>query len=280
VTFDTRTVAGVAYVLAYRYDSFGRMDRLTYPSGRTVDYAFDALGRVSAITTSVGGSPQIVVQSVTYHPFGGVKSYKLGNGQTYERSYDLDGRLVSYTLGAQSFGIGYDAASRIEFISELANPVNSNNYGYDTLDRLTSAVTPGVPYAYAYDAVGNRISRTTGSSSDTYDYSATSNRIASITSQSGSVRSLVFDANGSTIADGNNNYFYDARGRMVQAVSSLGTTNYQVNALGQRMRKTNVQDDRVFHYDTRGKLIAETDTAGTVKREIFYLGDIPVAVFQ
>jgi YD repeat-containing protein len=235
---------------------------------------------VSAIITTAGGSPQTVVQSVTYHPFGGVKSYTLGNGQTYARSYDLDGRIASYTLGAQSFGIGYDVASRIEFISELANPANSNNYGYDALDRLTSAVTPGVPYAYAYDAVGNRISRTAGSSSVTYDYSATSNRIASITPQSGPVRSFVFDANGSTIADGNNNYVYDARGRMVEAVSSLGTTNYQVNALGQRIRKSNVQGDRVFHYDRRGKLIAETNAAGAVKREIFYLGDIPVAVFQ
>jgi hypothetical protein len=31
---------------------------------------------------------------------------------------------------------------------------------------------------------------------------------------------------------------------------------------------------------TRGKLIAENGTAGTVKRETFYLGDIPAAVFQ
>ncbi len=40
------------------------------------------------------------------------------------------------------------------------------------------------------------------------------------------------------------------------------------------------EDNRVFHYDTRGRLIAETDPTGVVKRELFYLGDIPVAVFQ
>jgi YD repeat-containing protein len=281
VISETRTVAGQAYVLAYRYDSSGRLHQLTYPSGRTVDYTFDALGRISAITTTAGdGSPQTVLQSVAYHPFGGVKSYTLGNGQTYARSYDLDGRIASYTLGPQSFGIGYDAANRIEFISELANPANSNTYGYDALDRLTQAVVPSSGYAYSYDAVGNRLSRIAGSSSDTYAYSSTSNRLASITPQSGPVRNFTFDANGSTTADGNNIYTYDSRGRMVQAVSSLGTTSYQVNALGQRVRKTNVQGDRIFHYDTRGKLIAETDPAGAVKREIFYLRDIPVAVFQ
>jgi len=51
-----------------------------------------------------------------------------------------------------------------------------------------------------------------------------------------------------------------------------------VNALGQRVRKTNSLGDTVFHYDTRGRLIAETDPAGALKRELVYLGDIPVAV--
>jgi YD repeat-containing protein len=115
---------------------------------------------------------------------------------------------------------------------------------------------------------------------DTYAYSSSSNRIASITPASGPLRSFVFDANGSTTADGNNTYAYDTRGRMLQATSSVGTTTYQVNALGQRVRKTNSSTDTVFHYDTRGHLIAETDPGGAVKREIFYLGDIPVGVFQ
>ncbi|HZM33819.1 MAG TPA: hypothetical protein VFC18_04925, partial [Burkholderiales bacterium] len=140
--------------------------------------------------------------------------------------------------------------------------------------------TPSINYGYGYDAVGNRTSRLAGSSADTYAYSPTSNRIASITPQSGPVRSFVFDANGSTTADGLNTYAYDVRGRMVQAVSALGTTSYQVNALGQRIRKSNAQDDRVFHYDAQGRLIAETDPGGALRREIFYLGDIPVGVFQ
>jgi YD repeat-containing protein len=53
-----------------------------------------------------------------------------------------------------------------------------------------------------------------------------------------------------------------------------------VNALGQRIRKTNSLGDTVFHYDLAGRLIAETDPAGVRKREVIYLGDIPVAVVQ
>ena len=204
-----------------------------------------------------------------------MKSYTLGNGQSYTRGIDLDGRIASYTLGNQAFAIGYDAASRIEFISQVANPSNTNSYGYDNLDRLTSAVLPSTPYAYGYDAVGNRTSRTAGSSTDTYTYSPSSNRIATV-----GTRSFIFDANGSTTADGLNTYAYDARGRMVQATSSIGATDYQVNALGQRIRKTNSLGDTVFHYDTRGKLIAETGPSGGLKRELIYLGDIPVGVVQ
>lgn len=281
MTSETRTVNGVQYVLGYQYNSAGKLDQLTYPSGRTVSYSFDSLGRVSGVTTTKsGGTAQTVVSGVAYHPFGGVKGYTLGNGQVYTRGIDLDGRISSYTLGSQSFAIGYDDASRISFINDIGTPANSNTYGYDNLDRLTSAVLPATPYSYSYDAVGNRTSRTAGTSTDNYTYSSTSNRIASITPASGPVRNFGFDNNGSTTADGINTFVYDVRGRMVQSVSTVGTTTYQVNALGQRIRKTNSFGDTVFQYDTNGRLIAENDAGGTLKRELIYLGDMPVAVFQ
>jgi YD repeat-containing protein len=101
-----------------------------------------------------------------------------------------------------------------------------------------------------------------------------------MTPASGPVKSFTFDAVGSTLADGLNTYGYDTRGRMVQAVSGVGTTAYQVNALGQRVRKTNSVGDTLFHYDTRGQLIAESDPGGGVKRELIYLGNIPVGAVQ
>jgi len=282
VTTETRTLAGVQYVTGYHYDSSGRLDQLTYPSGRTVNYGFDTLGRVSAMTTTKPGeSAQSVVSNVAYHPFGGAKSWTLGNGRQYTRGIDQDGRIASYTLGAKTFAIGYDDASRIGFISDAGDPTNTNTYGYDDVDRLTSAALPGgIGYGYSYDLVGNRATRASGANTDTYAYSSTSNRISSMTPLSGPVRNFTFDLNGSTTADGNNTYGYDTRGRMASATSSIGVTTYQVNALGQRIRKTNSQTDRIFHYDLRGHLIAETDPGGGLKRELIYLGDIPVGVVQ
>jgi len=239
------------------------------------------VGRISQVNTTPppsSGGP--IASNIAYHPFGGVKSYTLGNGQTYTRGYDLDGRIASYNLGTQTFALGYDAASRISFITDTANAANTNTYSYDNLDRLIGAVLPNVPFAYVYDAVGNRNSKTVGASTDTYAYSATSNRLASITAQAGATRSFSLDNNGSTTNDGVNQYVYDTRGRMVQSVGALGTTAYQVNALGQRIRKTNSIEDRVYLYDARGRLIAETDPGGTLRREYLYLNDIPLAVIQ
>jgi YD repeat-containing protein len=57
VITQTRTIAGNPnpFITSYRYDAFGRMDRVTYPSGRTVSYFFDAMGRPSQVLPVVSG---------------------------------------------------------------------------------------------------------------------------------------------------------------------------------------------------------------------------------
>jgi RHS repeat-associated protein len=237
ITAETRTINGIAYVIGYSYDASGRLTGMIYPSGRNIAYTLDNLGRVAQINTTKDNVTQAVLLGVTYRPFGPVQSFTFGNSQTYTRGFDQDARIASYTLGAQSFAVGYDAASRIGFISDIGNPTNSNTYAYDNLDRLTNAVLPGTPFAYSYDAVSNRLAKTVGASTDTYTPAATSNRLASITPGAGSVRNLLYDANGATTNDGINQYAYDTRGRLVRAVTVLGTVQYQVNALGQRIAK-------------------------------------------
>src|SRR4029077_11898103 len=51
-TSETRAVNGVAYALTYTYDAFGRLSGMTYPSGRTIAYGFDTLGRISQVSTT------------------------------------------------------------------------------------------------------------------------------------------------------------------------------------------------------------------------------------
>lgn len=280
LTSETRTINAVAYVTGYSYDGFGRLTGMAYPGGRTVTYTLDALGRIQSISTTKDSTTQTVVSSVAYRPFGPMKSFSFGNGQTYTRGFDLDGRIASYTLGNQSFPItvGYDEASRITLISDTGNPNNTQNYGYDALDRLMSLTGPAVTSQnFTYDPVGNRATKTVGANTDTYNYFAASNRLNTITGTN--PRTYTHDLNGS-ISDSVNSFGYDTRGRLTQATSAIGTSTYRVNSLGQRIRKTNSQGDTVYHYDAQGRLIAESSPSGQIQKEYFYLGDTPVAVFQ
>ncbi len=275
---ETRTINGVPYVTAYAYDSAGRMTGMTYPSGRQVTYTLDALGRIQAVATTKDSETQTVVSSVAYRPFGPSSGHTFGNGQTYSRGFDQDGRIASYTLATQSIAVGYDPASRITSLTDTVTPVNTNTYAYDTLDRLTGFTGPSTSQGYTFDAVGNRLTRTVGANTDTYAYSGSSNRLASISGTTN--RSYSYDANGSTTADTARSFAYDSRGRLVQATGVGGSTTYQVNSVGQRIRKTNTQGDTIYHYDAQGRLISETSASGTPQREYIYLGDAPVAVIQ
>jgi YD repeat-containing protein len=124
--------------------------------------------------------------------------------------------------------------------------------------------------------VGNRLSKSTASGTDSYAISPTSNRLASINGST--TKSYIHDPNGSITGDGTNGFAYDPRGRLVSSTSAAGTTTYQVNALGQRVRKTSNLGDVVFHYDVQGRLIAESSPSGTPIREYLWLWDQPVAV--
>ena len=159
---------------------------------------------------------------------------------TVRNALDQDGRVASYTLGGTQYTLGYDNASRVSLISETGNPSNLNSYGYDALDRLSSAVLSSVSYGYSYDGVGNRLTKAVGAGTDTYAYPGTSNRLASITPTSGPVRNYTHDAVGSVTDDGRLQHVYDVRGRLIQSTNAAAclVSKFRVSALGQRVRKT------------------------------------------
>ena len=92
---------------------------------------------------------------IAYHPLGGVKSFVFGNGESYTRGIDLDGRNSSYTLANFSHAVGYDAVSRITSLPATANPAQAQTYAYDALERLTSAGNASTSHGYSYDLIGN-----------------------------------------------------------------------------------------------------------------------------
>jgi RHS repeat-associated protein len=278
VIAETRTIAGVAYATGYRYDAAGRLSRLTYPSGRTLDYTRDIAGRVIQIDTASRGSAQTLVSNVTWQPFGNSTGFILGNGQAVSRPADLDGRVTSYNAGTVARAVAYDAGSRVVAYRH-ANAQLDQTFLYDGLDRLAGWSSAGSAQSFAYDASGNRSSFSMNGTTYQSSIDPASNRLIAV--EFPNAFACRTDEIGNTTQDVLHGYSYDARGRLTQIVTGGVVTRVAYNAWGQRVLKAvDRQIARVFHYDLTGRLIAESNVAGEVLREYVYLDDLPVALLS
>lgn len=276
---ETRTIGEQSYVTAYSYDAAGRLASTTTPSGRVFGYARDTLGRVTQIDTSGNNLTQVLVQGVTYFPFGGVKSFSYGSLASYTRAIDDDGRIAAYSRANENRTLLYDEASRITAIRDPGNAANDATYGYDELDRLTGWTQGTTSQAYDYDATGNRTSLAIGGASYSYSVDSASNRLNGVAGPTNT--SYSHDAAGNLLSSSDTgNFTHDARLRLVRATLGNTTTDYRLNALGQRVAKLDGSGSTHYHYDAAGRLVAESDAAGRVQKEYVWLGTTPVAVID
>jgi YD repeat-containing protein len=255
----TQTVGSDAsaktFAVAYQYAA-GRATGITYPSGRSASYTFDAQGRIAGI--AVAG--QSVLAGALYLPFGGVTAWTWGNGQIYRRGHDADGRIATVTSGPDTSAYGSETWT----------------FGYDALNRLTSATLPqGDTFGYLYDGDGNRKQETRSGATTNYALGANSSRLQALSGAT--TKNFSYDAAGNMTGNGSVTFTYDGRGRLSQTTSGH---KYSINGLGQRVAKggPGIATGTVyFVYDEQGHLIGEYDATGAVRQEIVYLGDTPVA---
>ena len=67
----TQTTGTVAKTIGYGYDALGRMNSMTYPSGKVLSYGFDVQGRIASMAVNAVN----LVSNITYQPFGPAKSW-------------------------------------------------------------------------------------------------------------------------------------------------------------------------------------------------------------
>ncbi|MGH6839980.1 MAG: RHS repeat-associated core domain-containing protein, partial [Methylocella sp.] len=281
VTQKQQTAGAVTLTTIYGYDAGGRLASITYPSGKEVAYAYDAAGRVSGVTAN----GKTLVMGVTYLPFGGASGWTAGNGASYRRSFDLDGRISGLALpGADNIALSYDAASRITGMTETGFPAES--FSYNALDRLHVYASGAATKTYTYDADGNRAGYATGGTSPValaYTYDTASNRLLGI---GGSLsESFTYDANGNMLSYSapfaDYSFSYDARNRLAESFVGAIGTSWQINGLGQRISQVAAGFPQFFFvYDEAGHLIGQYDGGGNLLQETVWLGDLPVSVRQ
>ena len=277
VLTETRTIQGHAYSLAYVYDGADRLTSLTYPSGLTVTYSYDGEGRVQHIAAD--GQP--VLSAIAYLPFGPATTWTDGSGLDHTETYDSDYRPTGITVGTiQDLVYLYDAADNIIDWTDGLDAGNAQSFGYDALDRLTTADGPYGAIDLGYDPVGNRLSKAVGTALTGYTYAPDSHRLQETTGADPG--SYVYDAAGNLIQDNRFSYVYNQANRLVEVRQGGATiATYSYNAEGQRVVKTAGGQTRHFVYGPDGALTGVYDAAtGTAVEEILYFGSVPVATVR
>ena len=276
--------------VAYDY-RLGNLEGVTYPSGRRLVIEREYGQALSLALAKDGASvPVPLLSEIKWAPFGigidGWKWHARGGLVPHRRLFDLSGRMVRYPIGGVLRDVRYDAQDRIAAFTHqqfdgTRQPALDQQFAYDELDRLTSAVTATTSWAISYDPNSNRASVSIDGIPSRYDTELTSNRLRGVTNPA---RSLAHDAAGNTTSDSAGyTATYDMAGQLATLTKGGVTTTYTYNAMGQRIRKvssTGPQSTVIYAYDQDGQLLGEYDHDGRAIREYVWLQDVPVAVFM
>jgi YD repeat-containing protein len=156
----TSTIFGHSYTVGYNHTPGNRLSSITYPSRRRVDSKHDAIGKIEAVYTAYDERTTELFRNIIYLPFGPATSLMTGNGSTVKTVFDERYRMAIANPYAQTERVyGYDANGNITSIDVTSQPWKSQNFNYDTLNRLVEAAGIYGTISYTYDKVGNRLTR-------------------------------------------------------------------------------------------------------------------------
>ncbi len=263
----------------YRYDGAGLLTGITYPSGRSVEYARNAVGDVESVSTTAAGLTSPLASQIVRAPFGPVTSLVHGNNLQETRSLDQSYRVTTINVpGVFSRSYSYTADSNVDAIDNLLLSNASQDYSYDAADRLTGSLGAYGSLGFEYDANSNRIAFVDDGLRDDYEIRFSNNWLLE-TGNGSVVRS--YDANGNQIQAGADVFTYDSQNRLVSATVDGVTAEYGYNHLHQRVTKALNGHVRLMLYDQAGNLLSEVDSAtGQALAEYVSLDGAPLAYIE
>ena len=277
VTKTVRTVmASVAdirtYVYGATYDSWNRVQTMTYPDGEVVTYHYNAAGQVESLTSNKQGRQSVIVDRIGYDKEGHTVYTKLGNGTETTYTYDKQReRLQVMNLTADGQTVmenryRYDAVDNILGITNAANPTSltklnkaklggrsSHTYEYDELNRLIHA--NGKAKRASYDMVMSfgrmsepltkvqKVDSTTTAKSYNFAYKYEDSNHPTAPTQIGHDH-YTYDANGNPTLVTNDStnttreMYWDEDNRLMVLSDNGKTSRYTYNAAGERIMKS------------------------------------------
>ena len=260
------------YVYGATYDSWNRVQTMTYPDGEVVTYHYNAAGQVESMTSNKQGRQSVIVDRIGYDKEGHTVYTKLGNGTETTYTYDKQReRLQAMNLTADGQTVmesryRYDAVDNILGITNAANPTSltklnkaklggrsSHTYEYDELNRLIHA--SGKAKHASYDMVMSfgrmsepltkvqKVDSTTTAKSYNFAYKYEDSNHPTAPTQIGHDH-YTYDANGNPTlvtndsANTTREMYWDEDNRLMVLSDNGKTSRYTYNAAGERIMKS------------------------------------------
>ncbi len=229
VATETITINGDAQTFGYTYDGADRLTVVTYPGGEVVTQTYNDRGLPSTLTVDAWA-----IGPAGYNRLGQLTSLSLPGqkieitndywGLEHNPSSDTNfGRLYqtkALRLGStrQDLTHQWDAAGNLTSRTDSLGSVETEDFTYDFLDRLTGA-SNAYSRSYAYDEIGN-ITDFDGSS---YTYGSQPHAVTTAGSTT-----YAYDANGNMTSRGFQDLTWDDENRLTR----VGLTNGLIGRWG------------------------------------------------
>ncbi len=266
-TDETLKLDGQTFALKYGYDSLGNQSTLTYPSGRQISYAPNALGQPTKAGEFATGA--------SYHANGTLTNFTYGNGLKYNltlnnRQLPEQLKTLRGSTALSHLQYAYDANGNTSSITDHKDISYSISMGYDGLDRLTSANGKWGAANFTYDTMGNITSKNMGSMAVSYVYDPTTKRLnsASVTGSKSKNYSFTYDKKGAVTNTGSVQLLRNQAGQ----VTGTGGHTYVYDGSGKRVKDTKNGKHRYSIYDLSGRMIYQWDQQTETITDYIFLG--------
>jgi RHS repeat-associated protein len=273
IVAEERTIGSVTKTLGYTYNLDGSLASVTYPSGRTVNYAPSAVGRPLTAIDTADSITYVGSANATYAPQGALATAAYGANISFSASYNnrlLPSNLEGYTSSATIFQLqpAYNPNGTVSSVTNGVNSARTQSFTYDYLNRITSAKSAATSGTYCwgqsvptngtgYDRYGNlliiNVSQCTAPT-----LSVSVNAYNQVTNSGFS-----YDASGNMTGDGAYSYAWNGEGLL----KSAGTTTCTYDGDGKRVEKSS---GTYYWFSPSGSVLAETDTGGNTQNEYIY----------
>jgi RHS repeat-associated protein len=269
-------------MLTYIYNLPGRVETNTQPSGRTLNYAYDARNH---LVTLQDGNPNPPIVTYFYDDADRVLARNYRNGTMATYTYNANDWVTSLehsntTSLIDGFNYAYDHEGNKLYEQKLDNLADSEAYLYDSLDRLTNydvgtlsgsmIPSPSVAKAWNLDPLGNWKTVTSNGVPEVRTHGP-SNELLTDNAQPYS-----YDADGNLTRDTAYQYAYDEENRIIQVQrlsDSALVGQYYYDAFGRRVAKivnpAGTASTNYYFYD-EGRVIEEQDTSGATSAMFTY----------